>query len=252
MAQPITDDELKLRKRARRRLVGAIALVLIVVVVLPWVVDDDPPPKLKNVDISIPATEPVDRKFGSAPAPEAPPVPPAPAMSAPTPTPPGPAPTPGAGAPPVGEALSGAPPRPEAAPPQSGPEPKPETVKPEPKADAKPESKPAPKVEARPEAKPAAKPEPKPASPKSETGSAKGFVMQLGAFTSIDKARMLQQQLKDAGFPSYLEPVKTPEGTRTRVRAGPYPSIEAAQKARARLVAQKLAQGEPKIVPRGE
>ena len=58
MAKPITDDEIQLRKRARRRLVGAIALVLVVVVVLPWLVDDEPPPQLKNVDISIP---PVDK-----------------------------------------------------------------------------------------------------------------------------------------------------------------------------------------------
>ena len=39
MARPISDEELQLKKRARRRLVGAIVLVTAVAVVLPMVLD---------------------------------------------------------------------------------------------------------------------------------------------------------------------------------------------------------------------
>ncbi len=74
--------------------------------------------------------------------------------------------------------------------------------------------------------------------------------MQVGAFSSADKAKQLQQQLRAAGFPAYLESVKTASGERTRVRAGPFATVEAAQKARTRLLGLKVAQGDLKVVPR--
>ncbi len=51
MAKTISEEQLQLRKRARRRLIGAIALVTIVAVFLPMVLDHEP--KSVNQDISI-------------------------------------------------------------------------------------------------------------------------------------------------------------------------------------------------------
>lgn len=236
MAKPITDDELQLRKRARRRLVGAIALVVVVVVVLPWLVDDEPPPQLKNVDISIPPVEPADRKFPPAAPPTDSPAANADKLPEATLPPPEPA-TPATAAPPPAPATpaAGSSAKPEVAvPPEAGPRPKPAI-------ETKPEAAAAPK----PEAKPDPKPDPKAAS-------GKGFVMQVGAFSTSAKAKQVQQQLKAGGVASYIEPVETATGTRYRVKAGPFASTEAAQKARDKLIAAKLVQGDPKVVPRGE
>ena len=57
MARPISDEELQLKKRARRRLVGAIVLVTAVAVVLPMVLDSEPRPVSQNVDIQIPSPD---------------------------------------------------------------------------------------------------------------------------------------------------------------------------------------------------
>lgn len=54
MAKAISDDELQLKKRARRRLVGAIALVLLVVVFLPMFLDNEPRPLNQDIAITIP------------------------------------------------------------------------------------------------------------------------------------------------------------------------------------------------------
>ncbi len=54
MAKAISDEELQLKKRARRRLVGAIALVLLVVVFLPMFLDSEPKPLNQDIAIIIP------------------------------------------------------------------------------------------------------------------------------------------------------------------------------------------------------
>ena len=53
MAKAISSEELLLKKRARRRLVGAIALVLIVVVFLPMILDNEPRQMSQDVSINI-------------------------------------------------------------------------------------------------------------------------------------------------------------------------------------------------------
>ena len=53
MAKAISSEELLLKKRARRRLVGAIALVLIVVVFLPMILDNEPRQMSQDVSIHI-------------------------------------------------------------------------------------------------------------------------------------------------------------------------------------------------------
>jgi len=54
MAKAISDEELQLKKRARRRLVGAITLVLLVVVFLPMFLDSEPKPLNQDIAITIP------------------------------------------------------------------------------------------------------------------------------------------------------------------------------------------------------
>ncbi len=54
MAKAISDEELQLKKRARRRLVGAIALVLVVIVFLPMFLDSEPKPLNQDITITIP------------------------------------------------------------------------------------------------------------------------------------------------------------------------------------------------------
>jgi DedD protein len=54
MAKAISREELQLKKRARRRLVGAVALVLFVIVFLPMMLDNEPRQMSQDVSISIP------------------------------------------------------------------------------------------------------------------------------------------------------------------------------------------------------
>ena len=57
MAKQLSDDEQNLRRKARRRLIGAFALTLAVVVILPMVLDIEPKPSGKDIDLRIPATD---------------------------------------------------------------------------------------------------------------------------------------------------------------------------------------------------
>jgi DedD protein len=56
-------DALMLKRRARRRLVGAIALVLLVVVVLPVILDQEPRPVKHDLTVQIPSQD--AGKFGT-------------------------------------------------------------------------------------------------------------------------------------------------------------------------------------------
>lgn len=251
MAHPVSDEEIKLRKRARRRLVGAIVLVAIVVVVLPWFVDNDPPPPLKNVNIVIPTVPPVEEKFPAASDPGT-----APAQTPPSPLPPASTGTEAVPSPPPGAESGSAPPPPAASAPAT--EPPVAAVPPDaPRAAVTEERRNSTK---RPEAHPEQKngpeskskdPAPQKPGPKANTPP-KGFVVQLGAFSSRDNAKQLLDRMRAKGLNGYLEPVKTPDGTKTRVRGGPYATQDAAQKARTKLLAEKLGSGDLKIVQHGQ
>jgi len=54
---PFSDEELQLKKRARRRLIGAIALVTTVAVVLPMVLDSEPRQVAQDINIKIPSPD---------------------------------------------------------------------------------------------------------------------------------------------------------------------------------------------------
>ncbi len=57
MAKAQTEDELNLRRKARRRLIGAVAFTLAVVVILPMVLDSEPKPTGKDIDLRIPSPD---------------------------------------------------------------------------------------------------------------------------------------------------------------------------------------------------
>lgn len=59
MAKQLSDDELNLRRKARRRLIGAFALTLAVVVILPMVLDSEPRPAGQDIELRIPAPDKV-------------------------------------------------------------------------------------------------------------------------------------------------------------------------------------------------
>jgi DedD protein len=69
MAEP--QDALMLKRRARRRLVGAVALVLLVVIVLPVILDQEPKPVRHDLTVQIPSQD--AGKFGARVVPPAPP-----------------------------------------------------------------------------------------------------------------------------------------------------------------------------------
>ena len=124
-------------------------------------------------------------------------------------------------------------------------------------ASAPPAPPPAAAVESAPKAtEPASKPERKPAEParKAEAKGAESFVIQVGAFSDPGNARHLVEKLKAEKIPAYTEAVKTSQGEKTRVRAGPYPTLAAAEHGRGRLKTLKLlsAAGDGKIVHKGE
>ena len=221
----ISDDELQLKKRARRRLVGAVALVLLIVVFLPMILDSEPKPLNQDIAITIP---PISKPEATPQTPAPAPVPPA------------------APAPPH---VTGLPEGPAAVAPEPAPvvEPKPELPKSEaPKAEARPDPKPDPK----PVTKPVPKHEVKPAAPSHAAAGDESFVVQLGAFSNAANAKTLQKKLQDNKFKAYTELVKNAGGDRTRVRVGPYASREAAEKARDRLKSMKLIIGEAAVVRR--
>jgi len=69
MARVVSEQDLLLRKRARRRLVGAIALVIMAIVILPMVLDRVPKPEGEEIEITIPS-ENMEAEFSPIVVPE--------------------------------------------------------------------------------------------------------------------------------------------------------------------------------------
>ena len=65
-----------------------------------------------------------------------------------------------------------------------------------------------------------------------------GFAVQLAAYSDDKGANALANRLKRSGYPAYTEPLKTSRGTLWRVRVGPYPSRDAATGVRDKLKAE--------------
>ena len=202
-----------MRRRARHRLIGAVVLVLTGVIGFPLLFDTQPRPVAVDIPIEIP-----DRnKVKPLPAP--------PQAAGKVVQAPAPAPAPAA--PMITES------RPEPAPaPVEKAESKPAPAEKVAKAEPAPEKKPEPKVESKPEPKATetAKAQALLEGKSVDAGSAR-YVVQVGAFAEKDKARRAQQKLERAGFKNYTNVAETKDGTRIRVRAGPFASRAEADKA---------------------
>ena len=228
MASPkaveISAAELEIKRRGRRRLIGAVTIGLLAIVFLPMIFDSEPgrnklPTKSGSQEISIQI--PPKEGLPPLPAPSTTPAaaPKAPATAAPIPAPPV------ASVVPVEQNPATV----------SIPAPIPETA---PKAAAKVEPV---KPEKKPE--PVAAP-PKPVEAKAETKQ--GFVVQVGAFKDVENTKQIVAQAKTAKLPVYTDTVATANGTVTRVRVGPFSTK---QKADAALAQLKLSGSDGKIVP---
>ncbi|KVP53780.1 SPOR domain-containing protein [Burkholderia ubonensis] len=229
----LLDPTLPEKQRARRRLVGAIALVVAAVIVLPMVLDSHPKPVTDDIAIDIPnrpahhAAPSRDEDASDVQAGVAHDEPPASETAA--------------------TAIAGA--ATDAAKDAAKPAAKPDTATTT--ASVAPKPAPAPAAPAQP-ARPAA-PKPAPAAvanvddggdaatPSSPAGAR--FAVQLGAFKDDATARSWATKLKSAGVPAYVEHRKQADGsTATLLRAGPFADRAAASAAIAKVREAGLTQ----------
>ncbi len=57
------------------------------------------------------------------------------------------------------------------------------------------------------------------------------FVVLIGAFSNPANVKQLQTKIGELGIKVYTEPLDSPGGKKTRVRAGPFANRDAAEKA---------------------
>ena len=198
---PPVNAEHDLKRRARRRLIGAVALAVIAVIVVPLLLEDEPPPaghlevRMKPSADAESAVEPIVAVVPAGP---------------------------------VGQALES--PRADAVVPAAEPPPQPQPAAPKP---APPPPKPAAAKPAT--AKPAA-PKPAPQATASRPTTSK-FVVQLAALKDAKRAADLKKRAALSGLPAYTDR----SGELTRVRVGPFGSREEAVSAAVRLAEVGLA-----------
>jgi len=214
IADPAVDE---LKRRARRRLVGAVVLALAAAVLLPMLLESDPKPLGNDVSIQIP---PVDQgKF-------VPPSPPDKSAQSKAATETHPATPPDVGSPaPAPERTLGAAEQRVLG--QSGANRAPAIMSSAPEA-----MRPQTPVAAAPSAAPTAKSGAEPAAAAGGT-----LFVQVAALADSQAAADLAAKLLASGFPAHVEPVATRQGPVQRVRVGGYPSREAADVALANIKA---------------
>jgi DedD protein len=254
----VADPNLPEKKRARRRLVGAIALALAAAVGLPMLLDSEPKPLGADIAINIPSKdmaaalpvpaaaavdsgeEIIDPDSAAAtvdPAPTATPPAPAPALAVAPPAEPSPRRAPGI-------ALAEPAPAPRAEP----------VVEPKPRLDpvAAVTHPKAADLTPNKADKIAVKPAPQPAAAKDDAaraiailegkplaraeGPVQKYVVQVAALATQEKVGELQGRLREAGVASFTEK----SGDLIRVRVGPY-SKEEGDKIRSKLIAMGLS-----------
>lgn len=200
----IDEQEIQFRKRARRRLVGAIALVLLMVTVLPMVLDDRSAnlPQ-QEIEISIPSQD--DDEFTSSVTPYNPE--PETAVQA--------------------ETL------PETTPQDALATETPAVAE----ADAATAAKtPAPVVDNK--STPASKPIPVQPTAKSPSPT---YSVQIGVFSDAANVRQLESKLKARGLQPSTEKLQTAQGEKIRLRVGPFASRELAEEAMGKIKAASLS-----------
>jgi DedD protein len=218
---PAPESVEAMRKRARHRLIGAALLVLIGVVGFPMLFDNQPRPVAVDIPIEIPdkaKVKPLTASQEAAPK----------------------APTVAASASKEEVVIAAA----SATRSAAGAV---ESAKVAPKVEAKVEPKPVEKVAEKPVAKAddaakaqalldgkdAAKNTPAASAP---AASATGrFIVQVGAFADVTKAREARLKLEKASLKTYTQVVQTPDGKRIRVRVGPFESHAEADRAAAKI-----------------
>jgi len=235
------------RARARRRLIGAAALLGIGVLGFPLLFETQPRPIPVDIAIEIPKKDN---------APSLPLPPPRVASAAPA--------TARVSSGVVGERSTEPPREPAATVTRSEPAPSKEPPAPRAVAAAAPKPAPAPKVESRgddgarakallegnqpPAAASASAPKPvtvaaadsKPAGDAGKADAAGRFVVQVGAYGEANSARDMRQRVDKLGLKSYTQVVEIDGAKRIRVRVGPFAAREEAEKAAGTLKAAGL------------
>ncbi len=197
------EQEIQFKKRARRRLVGAVALVLLMVTILPMVLDDRVAKSpQQEIAISIPSQD--GAEFTSKVVPVGPVTP---------------------------EPIVSPEPQPKKAPVKETAPAKAVELLPSAKVEApKPAQVVTPKSEA-PKTTAAQKPPTEKNSTQNSNTKSDAYTVQIGVFSDIAKVKKLQQKLKTLGYKSYTEMIDTPKGEKIRLRAGPFANREQADNA---------------------
>lgn len=193
--------EIEIKRRGRRRLIGAITIALLGIAFLPMIFDGEPRrdagSNLKKQEISV--TVPAKEGLPPLPSPTA-----------------------------VSSAVVPAVPAvvepPKALPPDSE-----KTMATAAAANPPPQKK----------SEPTAKPQ-------AASAGKTGFAVQLGVFADADNARQTIAKMKEAKLPVYSDSIPIKSGAATRVRVGPFATLEKADSALAQV---KLAGADGKIVP---
>jgi DedD protein len=194
--EPI-DPMLPEKQRARRRLIGATALVLAAIIGLPMIFDADPnKPLADDVETQIPdKVSPAPESLKPQPAPQS-----VPQKVVESPAPPQPA-----------SELKAAP---------------------EPAKTLKPNAEVSDKSAAD---KNAEREAPAEGDKSQAKEKARKYLLQVAAVNSKSKADDLKARLKESGIKAYSEKINTKDGDRFRVRVGPFATREEAEKMQARV-----------------
>jgi len=239
-AEEPVDPVLPEKKRARRRLIGAIALVLAAVIGLPMILDSEPKPLGEDIAIQIPSKDnPVvaesriasDKQASSGKVPAASSLDKNEQVVAPA----------AVQAPKIPAEL---PPSSDSAAKKAEPAVQIQPVKPDPKTSQHITAKADDSTRARELLE--GSPEPARQEPRAEKNKATfekkpgKYMIQVAALASQEKVSQLQGRLKNAGIKSQTQKISTQSGDRIRIRVGPFASKEEAEKTRAKLAKMGL------------
>jgi len=219
----MNDEEVQLRRRARRRLIGAVTLVTVMVVALPMVLDGESRQSGQDIAINIPSPG-SSGDFASTAVPAH--VQPKSAPALPHPQ-----------AEKAVQAQISA----EMQIPKDVAPPVPVAKTEEPvKAPAAAAVEPAPAVK---ELAPQSKHKDEKTSAATSKQESVPYVIQLGAFANQANAKERQAKLAALKIKFYTETLKTPSGDKLRVRAGPYATRQEAERVQTKLKAAGIQDG---------
>jgi DedD protein len=216
------DAQMQFKKRARRRLVDAVAFVSVVAIVLPLVMDNEPRQVVQDVEIRIPGQDekPFAPKFAVAPV-EKPAKPSIEDVAEPKVTVSPSARVDDVKEKPVEKSAEKPPAKTEKAP-----------EKPVAKTPEKPVEKPVSKNDDAKRAAAILAGQGADTKPPARNGE---YLVLIGAFANEANVKNLKAKLGEQGIKAFSEPLNTPQGKKTRVRAGPFASREAAESALAKM-----------------